>query len=303
MKDFVVVTFYKFFDFPDYTERQQPLLNFATAHNIVGTILLAAEGINATIAGTPNDIQATLDFLKGDFLQGDRRLADLTHKLATAPEAPFKRLKVRLKKEIVTLGQPQANPSQQVGTYVPPSQWNDLIQNPEVTLIDTRNNYEVEIGTFKGATNPQTQSFRDFPQYVATNLDPTEHPKVAMFCTGGIRCEKATAYLLSQGFQEVYHLEGGILKYLEDIPEDQSLWQGECFVFDERVTVKHGLTTGAYELCFACGHPIDQEDKTSPDYEIGISCPYCIEALTPERRSKFTEKWRQRQQQKKHPTP
>lgn len=300
MKDFVVATFYKFFDFADYTERQQPLLNFATAHNIVGTILLAAEGINATIAGTPDDIQATLDFLKGDFLQGDRRLADLTHKRSSAPTAPFKRLKVRLKKEIVTLGQPQANPSQQVGQYIPPSQWNDLIQNPEVTLIDTRNNYEVEIGTFKGATNPATDTFRDFPQYVATHLNPTQNPKVAMFCTGGIRCEKATSYLLSQGFQEVYHLQGGILKYLEEIPEDQSLWEGECFVFDERVTVKHGLATGEYELCFACGHPIDQEDKNSPDYNIGISCPYCIEALTPERRAKFTAKWQQRQHQQNH---
>jgi UPF0176 protein len=165
-----------------------------------------------------------------------------------------------------------------------------------VTLVDTRNEYEVGIGTFQGAENPHTKSFRDFPEYVAANLDPVENPKVAMFCTGGIRCEKATSYLLSQGFEEVYHLQGGILKYLEEIPAEQSLWEGECFVFDERVTVKHGLAQGNYELCYACGHPIDDEDQASEEYEAGISCPYCIEALTPERRAKFTERWRQRQQ-------
>ncbi|MGB2925803.1 MAG: hypothetical protein WBB82_10925, partial [Limnothrix sp.] len=190
MQDFVVITFYKFFDFTDYKERQQPLLNFAAQHNIVGTILLAAEGINATIAGTQAAINATLDFLKAD-----PRLADLSHKLSTADIAPFKRLKVRLKKEIVTFGQPQAKPNEQVGQYVSPTAWNDLIQNPEVTLVDTRNDYEVGIGTFQGAHNPETKSFRDFPEYVAANLDPETNPKVAMFCTGGIRCEKATSYL------------------------------------------------------------------------------------------------------------
>ena len=289
MKDFVVITFYKFFDFDDYKERQQPIYDFAASYEILGTILLASEGINATIAGTEKAIAAMLDYLKGD-----RRLADLTHKVSTAEKAPFKRLKVRLKKEIVTFGQPDAKPNEQVGQYVPPSKWNELIQDPEVTLVDTRNDYEVGIGTFQGAKDPNTKSFRDFPEYVAANLDPEQNPKVAMFCTGGIRCEKATSYLLKQGFQEVYHLQGGILKYLEEVPEENSLWEGECFVFDERVTVKHGLEEGDYELCYACGHPIDAEDKASKDYEIGISCPYCIEALTPERRAKFTEKWQQR---------
>lgn len=291
MQDFVVITFYKFFDFADYKEQQQSIFNFAATHNILGTILLASEGINATIAGTQPNIDATLDFLKSDL-----RLADLTHKISTADSAPFKRLKVRLKKEIVTFGQPQAKPNEKVGTYIPPAEWNQLIEDPAVTLVDTRNEYEVGIGTFQGAENPHTKSFRDFPEYVAANLDPAENPKVAMFCTGGIRCEKATSYLLNQGFEEVYHLQGGILKYLEEIPAEQSLWEGECFVFDERVTVKHGLAQGNYELCYACGHPIDDEDKASNEYEQGISCPYCIEALTPERRAKFTERWRQREQ-------
>lgn len=293
MQDFVVITFYKFFDFPDYKEQQQPIFNFADEQNIIGTILLAAEGINATIAGTQPALDAMLAFLRS----GDR-LADLTYKVSTAEKPPFKRLKVKLKKEIVTLGQPNIDPNNTVGTYIEPQDWNDLIQNPDVTLIDTRNDYEVAIGTFHGAKNPQTKSFREFPEYVAQNLDPAKNPKVAMFCTGGIRCEKATSYLLNQGFQEVYHLKGGILKYLEEIPAAQSLWEGECFVFDERVTVKHGLELGKYELCYACGHPIDEEDKAAEGYEIGVSCPYCVEALTPERRSRFEEKWRQREQMK-----
>jgi UPF0176 protein len=295
MQDFVVITFYKFFDFPDYKERQQPIYDFATTHGIIGTILLAPEGINATIAGTQSALDEAIAFLRQD-----DRLADLTYKVSTAPKQPFKRLKVKLKKEIVTLGQPSVDPNNTVGTYIDPKAWNDLIQNPDVTLVDTRNDYEVGIGTFKGAINPQTKTFREFPEYVAQHLDPATHPKVAMFCTGGIRCEKATSYLLNQGFQEVYHLKGGILKYLEEVPASESLWEGECFVFDERVTVKHGLKTGEYELCYACGHPIDQADKASADYEAGVSCPYCIEALTPDRRSRFEAKWRQRQQLKAH---
>ncbi|MBV5260788.1 rhodanese-related sulfurtransferase [Synechococcus moorigangaii CMS01] len=293
MKDFVVITFYKFFDFPDYQERQQAIFNCAAAQNIIGTILLAPEGINATIAGTQSALDALVTFLRND-----PRLADLTYKVSTAPKQPFKRLKVKLKKEIVTLGQPNVDPNNTVGTYIDPQDWNDLIQNPDVTLVDTRNDYEVGIGTFKGAINPNTKSFREFPEYVAQNLDPKKHPKVAMFCTGGIRCEKATSYLLNQGFQEVYHLKGGILKYLEEIPTTESLWEGECFVFDERVTVKHGLETGQYELCYACGHPIDATDKASAAFEMGVSCPYCIEALTPERRSRFEARWQQRQQMK-----
>ncbi len=293
MNDYVVVSFYKFFDFQDHRDVQMPLLKFAEQQAIKGTVLLAPEGINATLAGTPQAIEAIIDFLRGD-----RRLADLSYKSAPSDHVPFKRLKIKLKREIVTFGQPQAKPNEQVGTYIAPSQWNQLICDPAVTLIDTRNDYEVEMGTFVGATNPQTASFREFPDYVTANLDPHTHPKVAMFCTGGIRCEKATSFLLSQGFQEVYHLQGGILKYLEEIPAAESLWQGECFVFDERVAVKQSLEPGSYDLCYGCGHPINDQDKASPDYEESICCPYCVEALTSERRSRLVEKMRQRQYSK-----
>jgi UPF0176 protein len=182
------------------------------------------------------------------------------------------------------LGCPDADPSQQVGIYVEPQDWNRLISDPDVVVIDTRNQYEVDIGSFKGAKNPATRSFREFPIYVQQHLDPAQHKKVAMFCTGGIRCEKASAFLLSQGFQQVYHLKGGILKYLEDVPPDESLWQGECFVFDQRVAVQQGLEPGTHEMCLSCGHPISAADKASADYEAGISCPYCIADLTDEKR-------------------
>jgi UPF0176 protein len=195
-------------------------------------------------------------------------------------------MKVRLKKEIVTLGLPEIDPSDRVGTYVSPKEWNQLISDPEVTVIDTRNDYEVSIGTFKGAQNPKTPSFRQFPDYVRKHLDPTKHKKVAMFCTGGIRCEKATSFMMAQGFQEVYHLNGGILKYLEEVPEDESLWQGECFVFDQRVAVDQELAVGTHEMCRSCGHPIAEDDKTSPHYQEGISCPYCFDSLTEEKRAR-----------------
>jgi UPF0176 protein len=204
-------------------------------------------------------------------------------------------MKVRLKTEIVTLGLPEINPNEKVGIYVEPEAWNDLISNPEVTVIDTRNDYEVTIGTFKGAENPQTQTFRDFPQYVKQHLDSSQQKKVALFCTGGIRCEKASSYLLSQGFEEVYHLKGGILKYLEAVPPEESLWEGECFVFDERVAVGHGLEIGSHELCFCCGHPISEGDKSSPKYEEGISCSECLDSLTEEKRLRQQEKWKQYQ--------
>ncbi|NJN22948.1 MAG: rhodanese-related sulfurtransferase [Leptolyngbya sp. RL_3_1] len=235
-----------------------------------GTILLAPEGINATVAGE----QTGIDHLLHHF-QADARFADLAPKLSSAPSAPFGRMKVKVKPEIVTLGQPQADPSQQVGTYVNPQDWNQLIQDPEVTVIDARNGYEVAIGSFQGAVNPQTAAFRQLPDYVATHLDPAQHKKVALFCTGGIRCEKATSYLLHQGFESVYHLQGGILKYLEDIPPERSLWQGECFVFDERVAVTHGVQPGSYDMCRACGHPISQADQARPEYVAEVSCPHC----------------------------
>jgi UPF0176 protein len=275
---FVVVTFYKFVDLPDAAAMQSSLLAYCQVQNIRGTILLASEGINGTIAGSDSAVQQVLAYLRAD-----SRFADLSYRESRAEEMPFDRLKVRLKREIVTLGKPEANPNQQVGTYVEPKDWNALISDPEVIVIDTRNRYEVEIGTFQGAKNPETNSFREFPDYVQ-QLDPARHKKVAMFCTGGIRCEKASAFMLSQGFEQVYHLKGGILKYLEEVPAAESLWQGECFVFDQRVAVQQGLESGTHEMCLSCGHPISEADKASVDYEPGIACPYCIADLTEQKR-------------------
>ncbi|MBD2454993.1 rhodanese-related sulfurtransferase [Nostoc sp. FACHB-87] len=286
----IVAAFYKFVSLPDFAEKQEPLLSFCSAQGIKGTILLAAEGINGTIAGSRQGIDAVFAYLGSD-----RRLADLEYKESYAQNPPFERMKVRLKSEIVTLGLPEVDPNQQVGIYVTPAEWNELISDPEVTVIDTRNDYEVRIGTFQGAENPHTKSFREFPEYVQHHLDPNQHKKVALFCTGGIRCEKASSFMLAQGFSEVYHLKGGILKYLEEIPATESLWEGECFVFDERVAVSHGLEIGSHELCFCCGHPISDKDKASPQYEEGISCPYCFEQLTEEKRVRQQEKWRQYQ--------
>jgi UPF0176 protein len=276
----VVVTFYKFVRLPDFAEKRDSLLPQCEAQGIRGTILLAAEGINGTIAGSRQAIDSVLSFLRSD-----PRLVDLEQKESYADSVPFDRMKVRLKKEIVTLGLPEIDPSDRVGTYVSPKEWNELISDPEVTIIDTRNEYEVSIGTFRGAKNPKTASFREFPDYVRNHLDPTKHKKVALFCTGGIRCEKATSFMMEHGFQEVYHLKGGILKYLEEVPAEESLWQGECFVFDQRVAVREGLAIGTHEMCQSCGHPISEADKTSPHYQEGVSCPYCCDRLTEEKRS------------------
>jgi UPF0176 protein len=267
----VVAAFYKFVSLPDFAEKQSPLLSFCEALRVKGTILLAAEGINGTIAGSRDSIDSVLSFLRSD-----PRLADLEYKESFADSQPFGRMKVRVKKEIVTIGLPEIDPSEQVGTYVSPEDWNTVISDPEVTVIDTRNDYEVSIGTFKGAQNPQTASFREFPDYVLSHLDPEKHKKVALFCTGGIRCEKASSFMIAQGFQEVYHLKGGILKYLEEVPDSESLWEGECFVFDERVAVSHGLKPGTHEMCPNCGRPISETDKLSPKYQEGVSCPYCF---------------------------
>ncbi len=256
----VVATFYKFIQLPDFAEMRSPLHDLCESLGIRGTILLAEEGINGTLAGTVEAIAQILNHLRAD-----PRLADLEHKESCAELPPFDRLKIRLKKEIVTLGLP-VDPNQQVGTYVRPQDWNALIADPEVVVIDTRNDYEVDIGSFERSQNPKTRSFRQFPEYVQSHLDPTRHPKVALFCTGGIRCEKASSFMLAQGFQEVYHLQGGILKYFEEIPDDESLWQGECFVFDQRVAVQQGLALGTYKMCPACGHPISLEI---------VSCTHC----------------------------
>ncbi len=277
----VIATFYKFTKLTDYQEKKEPLLKYCQEKGIKGTILLAEEGINATVTG---DHQAIYELL--EYLKLDPRLVNLEHKESYTNAPPFERMKIVFKKEIVTLGVESVDPTEKVGTYVNPQKWNELISNPEVTVIDTRNEYEVRIGSFQGAENPHTNSFREFPEYVKNNLDPEKNPKVAMFCTGGIRCEKATSYLLSQGFKEVYHLQGGILKYLEEVPENKSLWEGECFVFDERIALKHGLEKGSYEMCYGCGHPISEEDKKSDKYEEDICCPYCYDNLTEEKKAR-----------------
>lgn len=269
----IVATFYKFVQLGDVDSLRDPLLRHCQAIGLKGTILLAAEGLNGTIAGSRAAVDATLAYLRQD-----PRLADLQHRESlTGSSQPFQRMKVKIKREIVTLGQPAADPSQQVGKYVDPVEWNRLLMDPEVTVIDTRNRYEVSIGSFQGAIDPQTACFREFPDYVQQRLDPQQHPKVALFCTGGIRCEKATAYLLSQGFDQVYHLKGGILSYLEQMDPEQSLWQGECFVFDQRVAVQHGLEEGSHRMCQACGYPLSPEELNAPEYVEGIQCPYCCQ--------------------------
>lgn len=289
----VIATFYKFVSLENLTEKQVSLREFCQANGIKGTIILASEGINGTVAGSRENLEQFLAYLRSEL-----NLTDLELKESYSNALPFERLKVKIKSEIVTFGINEINPSQQVGTYITPHEWNKIISDPEVVVIDTRNQYEVEIGTFQKAIDPQTDSFREFPEYVANHLNPQKHQKIAMFCTGGIRCEKASSYLLSQGFQEVYHLKGGILKYLEEVPAEESLWEGECFVFDERVAVKQGLEPGSYDLCYACGHPISEADKTSPAYEPIISCPHCYDKLTPEKKARQAERQRQRKQAK-----
>ena len=264
-----VAAFYHFAELPDYRELQAPLRQLAAAHGVRGTILLAAEGVNGTLAGSRAGVEAVLNHLRAD-----PRLAALEHKESAARELPFKRLKVRLKREIVTLGVGPLDVNRG-GKRVPPAEWNALIADPEVLVLDTRNGYEVAVGTFKNAVNPETKSFRDFPDFVRRNLDPARHRRVAMFCTGGIRCEKASAFMLGQGFAEVYQLQGGILKYLEEVPPEQSLWQGDCFVFDERVGLGHGLALSELTTCRACGHPLTADDRASPAYVEGIACPHC----------------------------
>lgn len=284
----VVATFYKFVRLSNLAEIQNALLAFCDQQEIKGTILLATEGINGSIAGSRSAIDGVLAFLRSD-----PRLTDLEHKESTADTPPFERMKVRLKSEIVTLGLPEIDPNQQVGTYISPKEWNTLIADPDVVVIDTRNDYEVSIGSFQGAQNPQTNSFRQFPDYVRTHLDPDKHQKVALFCTGGIRCEKASSFMLAAGFKQVYHLKGGILKYLEETPPEESLWQGECFVFDQRIALQHGLESGTHEMCRSCGHPIAASDRTSLHYQEGISCPYCFDRLTEEKRARQSERQRQ----------
>lgn len=284
----VVCALYHFVTLDDYETLQAPLLHVLQQQGVRGTLLLAHEGINGTIAGSREGIDAVLAWLARD-----SRLAGLDHKESYDDELPFHRSKVKLKKEIVTMGVAGIDPRRKAGTHVDPKDWNALISDPEVLLIDTRNAYEVEIGTFKGAVDPHTESFREFPAYAQAHLDPRKHRKIAMFCTGGIRCEKSTAYLKEQGFGEVYHLKGGILKYLEEVPPEESLWQGECFVFDNRVAVNHALEKGRYDQCHACRLPITEADKLGPAYEKGVSCPRCHDRLTLEQRRNLRERQRQ----------
>lgn len=285
---FIVAALYHFTRFEDPAALRGPLLDLCTAQGIGGTLLLAREGVNGTIAGSRSGIDAVLAHLRA--LPG---CAALEHKESTSQVPPFNRMKVRLKKEIVTMGQPDVDPMTGTGHYVDPADWNALITAPDVAVIDTRNDYEVAIGTFDGAIDPQTKSFGEFPAWWEANKDRFHNKKIAMFCTGGIRCEKSTNYLIGQGVDEVYHLKGGILKYLEDVPQEQSKWDGECFVFDARVSVGHGLKEGPHHLCYACRRPIRPEDRDHPAYVEGVSCHHCVDETTEADKDRFRERQKQ----------
>lgn len=288
MSHYIVCAMYKFVALENYKEMRQPLHQVMEDNGIKGTLLLAEEGINGTVSGSREGIDKLLAYLNSD-----SRINPISFKESLHEEKPFYRTKVKLKKEIVTMGVQGIDPTKTVGTYVKPKDWNELISDPEVLLIDTRNDYEIEIGTFQNAVNPNTETFREFPQYVKDNLDPEKHKKVAMFCTGGIRCEKSTAYLKEQGFDEVYHLEGGILQYLEDVPKEDTMWEGDCFVFDNRIAVNHDLEKSVYDQCYACRLPITEEDKQSDKYEAGVSCPHCFGKHSEQQIARFREREKQ----------
>ena len=289
---YLTIAFYQFITLDNKNSIQEKIQIFCGVNNIKGTILLADEGINGTISGRENNIRNFLQFVKKvSFLSGI--FSQLEHKESWATKNPFYRMKVRLKKEIVALGVDGVSPTKKVGKYVKPEDWNNLISDPNTIIIDTRNNYEVDIGTFKNAINPNIATFRELPNFVENNLNPKTRKKIAMFCTGGIRCEKATSLMIKKGFQDVYHLKGGILKYLETIDKDKSLWEGECFVFDERVAVTHGLNEGKYDQCYACRHPLSPDEMNSSYYIKHISCPYCYNKLTDKKKSSVIERQKQ----------
>ena len=290
---YTVAALYHFTPFADVAALQDPLRDACEAGGVVGTLLLAPEGINGTIAGPRAGIDAALAHIRA--LPG---CSDLEWKESTAAERPFKKLKVRLKREIVTMGQPQVDPRASVGHYVTPADWNDLISQPDVAVIDTRNDYEVAIGTFEGAVDPETKSFGEFPAWWEANKARFHNKRIAMFCTGGIRCEKSTNYLLGEGVEEVFHLKGGILKYLEEVPETDSKWDGSCFVFDRRVSVEHGLREGPHVLCHACRRPLDPADTQRPEYEAGVQCHQCVDDYTEADCVRFRERQRQLEQAK-----
>ncbi len=289
---FLTISFYHFIKLENINSIQKHIYDFCDANKIKGTILLADEGINGSVSGREKNIHNFLILIKKkSFFSGI--FSKLEHKESWATKNPFYRMKVKLKKEIVTLGVNGVSPTKKVGKYVNPEDWNNLISDPNTIIIDTRNNYEVDIGTFKNATNPNTSTFRELPRFIDNKLNPKTTKKIAMFCTGGIRCEKATSLMLENGFQDVYHLKGGILKYLETIPKEESLWEGECFVFDQRVAVTHGLNEGKYDQCYACRHPLSPDEINSSHYVKGISCPYCCDKLSKEKKSSVIERQKQ----------
>ena len=285
---FLVVAFYHFVRLDDVETLRNALLEICSDNCLIGTILIAEEGLNATIAGKRNGIDNLLSYLASD-----NRFINLVYKESHSDKRPFKRLRVKRKREIVSMGVPDTDPKSLSGIKVDAQKWNELLKDPRVLTIDTRNEYEFEIGSFKGALSPGTGTFREFPKFVDSNLDPEKHTKVAMFCTGGIRCEKASNYLLKQGFKEVYHLDGGILKYLETVDQNESLWVGECFVFDDRVTINKALAPGSYSQCSACRRPLSDSDRESSKFEQGISCPYCYGKISIEKLSSLKERQRQ----------
>lgn len=285
---YLTAAFYKFVELPDFAQLKPALLAYCDERQVKGTILLAQEGVNGTIAGLPDRVREVLAYLRRD-----ARLANLIHKESFTNKAPFYRMKVRLKREIVTLGVPGVDPNKLAGTYVKPEEWNKLLDDPDVVFVDVRNDYEVSLGTFKGALDPKTKSFSELPGWVREQEPLRRKPKVAMFCTGGIRCEKSTAFMRAEGFADVFHLEGGILKYLETVPAEQSRWEGQCFVFDERVSVGQGLVPGNFELCRACRRPLSEQDRASPFYVRGVSCEACHDKTSDTKRSSLLERQKQ----------
>ncbi|MCP4318115.1 MAG: rhodanese-related sulfurtransferase [Hyphomicrobiales bacterium] len=285
---FLVAALYHFTPLPRFEALQTRIQAVCEKNGVKGTLLLADEGINGTIAGRDKDIAAALSFIRSI-----PELARLEHKESRAAEMPFHRMKVSLKREIVTMGVEDIDPLESVGTYVDPKDWNDLISDPDTIVIDTRNDHETAIGTFRGAVDPHTKTFREFPDWVRNQTGLHDKPKIAMYCTGGIRCEKATAFMKAEGYKDVFHLKGGILKYLEVVPQEESLWDGACFVFDERVSVTHGLEEGEHVLCHACRHPLTPQETKDPAYEAGVSCPHCIEERSAEDRERYRERQKQ----------
>ena len=298
MSEVVIAALYKFVDIDDTEQLRKKLLERCKSLEIKGTFILSGEGINGTVAGVKESIDSIIDYLKAD-----KRFEDIECKFSADEKIPFYRIKVKIKDELIPIGMEGVDPRKNVGKYVNPSDWNSLINDPETLVIDVRNDYEVEVGTFRGALNPRTQNFREFPEFVRENLNPNKYKKVAMYCTGGIRCEKASSFMLGEGFSDVYHLKGGILKYLEEVPAEESTWEGECFVFDNRTSVDHDLENGVYDLCHNCRYPVSPEDMESEYYEKGVSCPRCHDKISESRRKSLEERNKQIKLAKKRNQP